>query len=137
MDKRLLNTLSYFTEFKHTENIEVFHSLLLKYCLKRLHFTHNGMIARTQLTILHNNAIRKAEQAVTKDKILRYKVQFSKVTQCDVVKPIKKVPEKRLTADAVRNGVKLKLPTAPQFTKPTRKRSKEELIRHHSTYGLW
>ena len=57
-------------------------------------------------------------KAVTKDKILRYKVQFSKVTQCDVVKPIKRVPENKyiedliqLTVDAVRNGVKLKLPT--------------------------
>ena len=39
----------------------------------------------------------------------------------------------QLTVDAVHNGVKLKLPTVPQFTKPTRKRSKEELIRHHRT----
>ena len=80
MDNRQLNTLSYFTEFKHTGNIKVFHSLLLKYCPKRLHFTHNGMIAHTQLAILHFTAIIIAEQAVTKDKFLRYKVQLPNAT---------------------------------------------------------
>ena len=67
MDKRLLNLLPYFTEFKHTGNLEVYHSLLLKYCPKRLRFSHNGMIARTQLAVMHFNSTINAEQAFTKD----------------------------------------------------------------------
>ena len=66
MDKRLLNLLPYFTEFKHTGNLEVYHSLLLKYCPKRPRFSHNGMIARTQLAVMHFNSIINAEQAFTK-----------------------------------------------------------------------
>ena len=140
MDKRLLKCLSYLTEFKHTGNIEVYHSLLLKYCPKRLHFSRNGMIARTQLAILHFNAIINAEQAVTKDKTPRYKLQFSKVSQNYVVKPIKKIPEKKyiddlmhLIVDTARNGTKLKLPEVPQVEQSCNKPSKEEVIRRHCT----
>ena len=80
MDKKLLNNLKYCTGFKHTGNIEVFHSLQLKYCPKRLHFSHVGMIARTQLAVLHFNAVINAEHAVTKYDVPRYKLQLSKVT---------------------------------------------------------
>ena len=77
-DKQLLNNMSYFTEFKHTGNIEVFHSVLLKYCPKRLHFNHHGMIAQTQLAVLHFNTSINAEQALPKDNV--YELQFSKIT---------------------------------------------------------
>ena len=82
------------SDFFHTGNLEVFHSLLLKYCPKRLHFSFHGMIARTQLAILHFNQAMKSEQAVTRDRIRRYKHQFSKITKKYVIKPINNAPEK-------------------------------------------
>ena len=93
MDKQLLKNMPYFSEFKHTGNMEVFHALLLKYCPKRLHFSHHGMIARTQLAILHFNAVINADHAVTKDN----------VTQSYVVKPIKDIPEKKFLNDLMSN----------------------------------
>ena len=88
MDKRLLKDLPYFVDCKHTGNIEVYHSLLLKYCPKRLHFSHHGMITRSQLAVLHFNSIFSTEQAYTKDMTPHFKLHFSKVSQCYVVKPV-------------------------------------------------
>lgn len=36
-------------------SLEVFHSSMLKYCQKRLHFKDYSMKARTQLTVLDQN----------------------------------------------------------------------------------
>ena len=48
LDVRLIKDLPNLALFKHSENIEVFHNLMLKYCPKRLKFSYEGMIARTQ-----------------------------------------------------------------------------------------
>ena len=93
-EKLFFSDMQYLTDFLHTGNLEVFHSLLLKYCPKRLHFSFHGMIARTQLAILHLNQAMKSEQAVTGDRIPRYKHQFSKITKIYVIKPINNAPEK-------------------------------------------
>ena len=47
--KRILSDIPHLIKFCHTGNLEVFHSVLNKYCPKRLHFSTLGMIARTQL----------------------------------------------------------------------------------------
>ena len=107
MDKRLLKDLPYFVDFKHTGDIEVYHSLLIKYCPKRLHFSHHGMIARSQLAVLYFNSIVNAEQAYTKDKTPSFKLQFSKVSQCYVVKPVREVPEKAYLEDLMSEIIKL------------------------------
>ena len=62
-DKTILNDMKYLTEFRHTGNLEVYHSLLLKYCTKRLHFSMAGMIARTELAIMDFNSGVQREQA--------------------------------------------------------------------------
>lgn len=39
-----------------TGSLEVYHSVMLKYAEKRLHFSYDSMMARTQLAIIdHNN----------------------------------------------------------------------------------
>ena len=48
----ILADIKYFIRFCHTGNLEVFHSVLNKYCPKNLHFTLEGMITRTQLVVL-------------------------------------------------------------------------------------
>ena len=140
MDKRLLKDLSYFVDFKHTGNIEVYHSLLLKYCPKRLHFSPHGMIARTQLAVLHFNSIINAEQACTKDRTPRFKLLFSKVSQCYVVKPIRDVPEKAYLEELVNKTIRLvesggqsELPRIPENETKKQKPSKEEVIKFQKT----
>ena len=65
-NKKLLKDLKLVTEFHHTGNLEVYHSMMLKYCPKRQHFNHEGMVARTQLAALDNNHNCSREQAVVK-----------------------------------------------------------------------
>ena len=72
---------------------------MTKYVPKRLHFSHHGMIAKTQLAVLPLNSIVNAEQALTKDNVPWYKLQFSKITQTYVVKQLKQVLEKKYLDD--------------------------------------
>ena len=140
-EKRLLGDLKYFTKFKHTGNLEVFHSVLLKYCPKRLHFSHIGMISRTQLAVLHFNGTINSKQAVTKEGIPRYKLQFSRVTQSMVVKPIKCVNEMKFIDDlksnmlqSLKTGEKYTLPKVPVFQvdKPNKA---DAILRHRSRFS--
>ena len=100
-EKLFISDMKYFVDFIHTGNLEVFHSLLLKYCPKRLQFSSYGMITRTQLAILHFNQAMKSEHAVTGDGTPRYKLQKSKITKKYVIKPIKNEPEKLYLEDLI------------------------------------
>ncbi|KAK7157007.1 hypothetical protein R3I94_006918 [Phoxinus phoxinus] len=64
--------------FKHTGKLEVFHSLLLKYCPKRIHFHYTSMLARTQLAVLDHNENVNRHQASTKTGTPRFNVVFPK-----------------------------------------------------------
>ena len=91
-NKKLLKDLKLVTEFHHTGNLEVYHSMMLKYCPKRQHFGNDGMVARTQLAALDNNHNCSRKQAVVKhgssQGSLRYNLVFPKVRKTWVVKPI-------------------------------------------------
>ena len=50
--------------------VEVFHSLLLKYCPKQQNFWYDRMQAHTELAILDHNYKRK--QTITKSGIINY-----------------------------------------------------------------
>lgn len=68
-NKKLLKDIRLLTEYHHTGNLEVFHSLLLKYAPKRKHFSYQGMVGRTQLAIMdHNNNCDRSQATVTKGK---------------------------------------------------------------------
>ena len=92
-NKNILTDIKYLSKFCHTGNLEVFHSVLDKYFPKRLHFTLEGMIARTQLAVLDYNCGSNNTQATTKDGERRYKHIFSKMTQNWVVK---KYPKQKI-----------------------------------------
>ncbi|XP_057310004.1 uncharacterized protein LOC130648002 [Hydractinia symbiolongicarpus] len=98
-NKKTLADMNYLAHFCHTGSLEVFHSLLTKYCPKRIHFSMEGMIARTQLAVLDFNSGTNCEQAVTKKGVLRYKQVFSRVTQSWVVKKITEKKEKAYLAE--------------------------------------
>ena len=56
LNTKLLKDLAKLTDFCHTGKIEVYHSMMLKYCWKQEHISYKGMVARTQLAVLDNNA---------------------------------------------------------------------------------
>ncbi|KAL2102342.1 hypothetical protein ACEWY4_001510 [Coilia grayii] len=87
-DKRLLKDLNQMTHFKHTGSLEVFHSVMLKYMPKRLHFDYDTMVARTQLAILDNNYNVGREQAMTSEGIPRFSMVFTKHSKDWVAKKI-------------------------------------------------
>ena len=92
MNTKLLKDISKLTEFHHTGSLEVYHSLLLKYAPKRLHFSYKGMIARTQLAVIdHNSNVKRQHALVKKGKnkgAKRYNVVFPKGKKKWVAKPI-------------------------------------------------
>lgn len=93
LNKKLLKDIVKLTELCHTGQLEMYHSEYLKYCPKREHFSHKGMVARTQLTALDHNANHGRKQAVAQTGAhtgeLRFKVSFPKAQKHWVVKPIK------------------------------------------------
>ena len=74
------------------------------------------MIARTQLAVLHFNEAMKCQQALTKDRVPRYKLQYSKLYKTCVVKPIKTAPEKVYIEDLMSQVVQIT--TEPDTSKP-------------------
>ena len=54
-DKNLLKDLHYLSDFSHTDNLEVYHSLCNKFCQKQLCFSMHGLICRTMIAVLEHN----------------------------------------------------------------------------------
>lgn len=98
-NKSLISALKYLTSFNHTGTLEVYHSLYNKYCPKRLHFSYEGMVSRSQLAVLDFNSGVNRNQATTKKNELRYKLPFTKVTKSWVVKKIMEKKERLYLKD--------------------------------------
>ncbi|CAH2221450.1 Hypothetical predicted protein [Pelobates cultripes] len=62
-NSKLEKDFPHLVHFCHTGSLEVFHSLVLKYHPKRVHFTMDWMVAGTQLAVLAHNANVGREQA--------------------------------------------------------------------------
>ena len=142
-NKKILADIKHLSKFCHTGNLEVFHSVLDKYFPKRLHFTLEGMIARTQLAVLDYNCGSNNTQATTKDGERRYKHIFSKVTQNWVVKKISKTKDREYihellssTLEASPDTTGDKLPRIGSILPniaPVEKPDKEEAIENMKT----
>ena len=92
LNTKLLKDIAKITDFCHTGRLEVYHSMMLKYCPKREHFSYQGMVARTQLAAIDNNHNTGRRQAVIKsgaqEGLARYKLCFPKANKRWVVKPV-------------------------------------------------
>ena len=111
LEKKLMKDLRKITEFCHTGDLEVYHSMLLKYCPKRQHFSHKGMVARTQLTALDNNANCGRKQATVsvgdKQSKLRYRADYKKAQKQWVARPIYEKKSYAHVTELMNNLVKL------------------------------
>ncbi|XP_052076197.1 uncharacterized protein LOC127714210 [Mytilus californianus] len=69
LNKRLRKDIKHLSEFCHTGNWEVYHSLLLKYVPKRQEFDFDQMNARTSLAVIdHNMSQNRGRKLTDKDK---------------------------------------------------------------------
>ena len=86
---KLVIDIAKLSDFCHTGQLEVFHSLLTKYCPKRQHFSYMGMNVRMQLAILDHNYNIERQQATTLQGQARFKQVFPKSQKRWVAKAIK------------------------------------------------
>ncbi|XP_072170258.1 uncharacterized protein [Diadema setosum] len=89
MDKRFLKSLPYYTDFRHTGNLESFHATLLMYATKRSYFHPVGYTTRVLLAVLDVNHHADRKQAKTEDGRLRWGKRWNKRTKQFTVFPIK------------------------------------------------
>ena len=89
---KLLKDIAKLSDFCHTGSLEVYHSMMQKYCPKRQHFCYKGMVARTQLAAIDNNQNAGRKQAVIqkgeRSGEARYNQSFPKRHKKWVVKPV-------------------------------------------------
>ena len=113
-------TWSIHPEAKHTGALEVYHSLLLKYCEKRNHFSKEGMFVRTALAALDNNYNVGRFQARTNSGDPRYKVVYPKGRKDWVAKPITETKSYNYLAPMVHKVIEARLsdPSAPPVVQP-------------------
>lgn len=87
-DKKVLEDMGQLTEFRHTGENEVLHNTLLRWVPKRIHFSYEGMRARTQLACLDHNFNTSREQSTTAQGKEKWKMVFPKSKKKWVAKPI-------------------------------------------------
>ena len=97
----IVRDLPYMTKFSHNGGNEVYHSVRNKYAPKRLHFSYEGMIMRSQLAILDVNLNVNRPTAKTKSGKDRFKLSFTKMTGEWVAKPIKVDKDKSIFNDVM------------------------------------
>ena len=84
-----LNGLKYWTDFNYAATLEFYHSFYNKPTeSKRLNFSYLVMIARAQLAVLDFNSGVGLAHRKNKQGDIKYKHQFSKITQSWVVTKI-------------------------------------------------
>ncbi|XP_063076993.1 uncharacterized protein LOC134466993 [Engraulis encrasicolus] len=129
MDKNLLRDLRQMTLFKHTGSLEVYHSVILKYAEKRLHFSYDSMRARSQLAILDHNNNLERPQATTQDGQARYKAAYSKQSQQWVAKPIYEGTTQTFRDDLVERVLRRREDSSVVLSKPVpRPRPRRRLL---------
>ena len=88
LNKRLLKDIGKLNLFCHTGGLEVYHSVMTKFCPKREHFPYKGMLARTHLAALEHNHNVNRIHATTTTGEKRYKLEHRKAKKEWIVRPI-------------------------------------------------
>ena len=88
-------------KFKHSGNLEVFHYLLNKFSPKRIPFTYEGMIARTQLPILDHNCGVSRKQILDEQGVGKINTQYTKVTAHYVAKKVMEPKDKNYIKEII------------------------------------
>ena len=73
LDKHISGDLNYLTRFSHTGILEIFHALYNKWIPKSQHFSHFGMVTRSQLAVMDFNSGSTGQG--------KYNLGYSKITK--------------------------------------------------------
>ena len=144
LNKKILKDLQHLTKFSHTSCLEVYHALRIKYAPKRIHYSWEGQVMRSELAIIDHNTSVDRSHAVTKDGRKRYKLTYSKATQRFTPKTIKQDKDKKTfhamidrAEEVKRLNIKLPVPVKPveipSNISKTPKPNKEEAVKMHRT----
>jgi hypothetical protein len=143
LNKTLLKDIRQLNEFCHTGNLEVYHSLMTKYCPKRQEFDSVQMIARTALAVLDHNNSTGREQKVDSSGEPCYRHVFPKSSAKWVAKPLYEEKTYKHVWDILHKVVEqqrghqlsLIIPTHPQNIASIPMPPKHELLlRQHSRF---
>lgn len=88
LNRSLLKDIRQLNEFCHTGNLEVYHSLMTKYCPKRQEFDSVQMYARTALAVLDHNRGTGREHKTNSEGEPCYRFVFPKASSMWVAKPV-------------------------------------------------
>lgn len=140
-NKNLMKDLDHVTMFRHTGQLEVYHSLLLKYAPKRQHFSYGGMVCRTQLAAIDHNYHVGRQQATTRSGDHRYNIVYPKSqshNKKSVAKTLKLKKEYPYREDMMKDVVSMRIhrlmkhgPELPKIkpnTAPVEKPTKSEVV---------
>ena len=89
LDKHVLGDLKYLTKFSHTGILEIFHVLHNRWISKSQHFSHLGMVTRSQLAVMDFSSGSDLPQAKTKGGQGIYNFGYFQITKRWSSKPIK------------------------------------------------
>ncbi|KAM4567181.1 uncharacterized protein PAE49_010598 [Odontesthes bonariensis] len=123
MDKDLLRDLKQMTLFKLTGSLEVYHSAMLKYAEKRVHYGYDGMRARTQLAIMDHNSNVDRPQATTKKGEPRHRFVFPKQSDRWIAKPINKKTQEAFRDDLMQRVLERRDDPTVIYSEPPQHRS--------------
>ena len=143
-DKNIVNDLPYLVQFEHSGEIEVYHSLYLMYCPKRISFSYEGMYARAQLAIMDHNFGIDRVQSKTKDGKPRYRTVFSKVASNWVAKKIMERKKKTFIDEILHllrtpenmKGKRIQIESVPMNIATVPYPGKDEIIKAHKSRFL-
>ncbi|XP_041799270.1 uncharacterized protein LOC121610987 [Chelmon rostratus] len=149
LDKNLLKDLGQMTLFKHTGDLEVLHSSMLKYAEKRRHFTYVTMQARLQLSIIDHNHNVGRQHDRTQSGQERYNVFHSRQSNQWVARRLYEPTTQEFRKDLVEKVIQRRLDTnvklgdpafhihppviIPANIAPTPKPNKAELVSAHKS----
>ena len=132
LDKHVLGDLRCLTKFSQTRILEIFHALYNKWIPKSQHFSHLGMVTRSQSAAIDFNSGSNLPQAKTKGGQGKYDLGYSKIT-----KQVKKDKTHYFeiidrTVEVTKNKMQLPLPKLPENppknTAPTERLNKKTVV---------
>ncbi|KAK0132294.1 hypothetical protein N1851_011846 [Merluccius polli] len=150
LEKNLLRDLTNMTLFKHTGNLEVFHSSMLKYAEKRRHFTYVTMQARLQLSVIdHNHNVGRQHDHTQSGKQGKYNVVHSRQSNQWIVRKLYEPTTQDFRKDLVQQVIQRRLDknvrlgdktfhihppvSIPANIAPTPKPNKDDLVKQHAS----
>ncbi|XP_063042261.1 uncharacterized protein LOC134436841 [Engraulis encrasicolus] len=119
LNKNLLKDLNQMTLFQHTGALEVYHSSMLKYTQKRLHFFYSFMKARTLLSVMDHNENVGREQATTSEGNPRFKLVYPKQSKKWVARKIYEPTTQTFRTDLVERVLERRMDPTVKLKDPS------------------